>query len=145
MTNLWCKRSPWFLVHRSPHIWKQMELSILTNLHSILGRYEHAGDAHQLKLLTADTGNLFLQVPSNWLHHKPQSLRQGSPVQDCHGGEEGLLQHVELKVDANLGQVLIEYYLSLITLRLKLLPSSRPEQRASWVESPVRQLKSGMF
>ena len=93
-----------------------MELSILTDLHSILGRYEHAGDAHQLKLLTADTGNLFLQVPSNCLHHKPRSLDQSSPVQDCHGGEEGLLQHVELKVDANLEQVLIEYYLPLITL-----------------------------
>ena len=84
-----------------------MELSILTDLHSILGRYEHAGDSHQLKLLTADTGNLFLQVPSNCLHHKHQSLNQRSPIQDCYGGEESLLQHVELKVDANLGKVLM--------------------------------------
>ena len=32
-----------------------------------------------------------------------------SPVKDCHGREEGLLQHVELKVDTNLGQILISH------------------------------------
>ena len=100
-------------MHRSPHIWKQVELSILMDWHSILGRYEHAGDAHQLKLLAADTGNLFLQVPSNCLLIKNLNLLKKcfmrSPVKDCHGREEGLLQHVELKVDTNLGQILISH------------------------------------